>query len=130
MKKAYETQDFSFLDSFADIQDLQLINKEIALLILHMRRISEQLDVTEKLKVKADIAYKRKYTQEYLKLENSKNETQRKLMAEMQAESEQIEVLKYEQLAKEKQRQIYTMRNEIDALRTIASNLKQELQIL
>lgn len=129
IEQAINNPNFSFLDSFADAQDLAIINKEMATLILKMRALSNELSVAEKKKSNADYAYKKEYNRAYINLgDSAKNETYKKIMAEIECEDLELNVIKFDLLAKEKQRQIYQIRSEIEALRTIASNIKQELQ--
>lgn len=119
--------EFSFQDSFQDIEQLEEVNTESTKLLLKLRKINHMLVQEEREKLKLDSEYKNKFRKAYLAQENSKNETQRKLLAEIQCEELEIKIIKKEQIIKELNRLVQLIKIELDTLKTIGFNIRQEL---
>lgn len=121
---------FNFLETFGDLGTLEKINEGILQLLFEMRKVSKELDEVEARRIKAEFALDVKYRREYFEVKSASNETQRKLIAEMACEKEEKEKIRYEELAKRKNRRINSIKIEIDSLKTIGYNMRQELKSL
>lgn len=125
---AIKAPDFSFLDSLADVQDFAVINRETVRLILKMRKMNAEINLREVEKVKAQRAYDKAYREAYIKHEHAKNETHRKLLCEQECEELELKVVYQDVYIKQLTRLVQQAKIELDALKSLGFNIRQELQ--
>jgi len=81
-------------ENFLDNLEIETLNQKLIQLLLSMRIISEKLDKYSRKKVEKEAQYKLKYRNYLLEVEG-KTEGQKKLLAEIYCENEEIEIEDY-----------------------------------
>lgn len=114
---------------FWGTEDFNLINKEMVSLVLRLRDINKRLTEYERKKTTADSKYKHEYRKSYLTQSAAKNETHRRILIEIENEKLEFEISFYDEMIRELTREAHAIRFEMDTLKTIAYNIRQELRI-
>lgn len=129
IEHAIKDPNFSFLESFADANELSKINQENARLLFLQREIRAKLDKCERALVHATVVHKAAYRKAYMDNEGAKNESQRKVITEILCQDEEIEVMKNEQLVKEYNRRLTSIRDELNTLKSITFVIRAEMNM-
>lgn len=129
LAEAIREDNFSYLDSMADYQSLQMIDKQSIVLLLAMNDLNEKLTEAERAKAQIDFNYSRAYRRAYSKyIDGAANETHRKLLAEVDCEELELQKVKNDTYIKEYNRLINKIKIELDVLKSLGHNLRQELK--
>lgn len=114
--------------SFWDSQDLTNMNSTLIMTVLSLKEINRQITEYSRQKTIADLEYKRKYRSLMIGLE-AKTETLKKQMAEKACEEEEYKIAVLDEIIKELNRIAADKRTQLDTLKVIAFNLRQEMKI-
>lgn len=125
-------KDIDFQGSFWDKQEFDTINATLIQTTIKLREINYEIIEYEKKKNQVELLYKRKLRKSILELEEDKtiaNATQRKLLAELKCEELETKLVLYNSILKELLTLANVFRNELDTLKTISHNLRQEMRL-
>lgn len=125
-------KDIDFQGSFWDKQEFDTINVTLIQTTIKLREINYEIIEYEKKKNQVELLYKRKLRKSILELEKDKtiaNATQRKLLAELECEELETKLVLYNSILKELLTLANVFRNELDTLKTISHNLRQEMRL-
>lgn len=116
--------------SFWGTEDFALVNEALIRAVLQYKELNQKIAEYERKKIKADLEYKHKYRLSYLsKSEGPGTESWKKSFAEMECEKEEIKLQYFEEICRELVRKSNEIKLEIDVLKTISFNIRQELSI-
>lgn len=121
-QESYTTE--TFLDNF----EIETLNQSLIKSMLEMKKISEKLDSYSRRKVEKEAKYKCKYRSYLLKVEG-KTEAQKKLLAEIYCEKEEIEIAYLDEVIKELTRHSYVIKQELEVLKILGNNIRMEMKI-
>lgn len=124
-----EPTDIDILEGFWGNQDFDLINKTLADSVIKLNDINNKLELYEREKVKTELTYKHKYREAYLSQDEKKTESWKKNKSEMLCESEEAKLFYLEEMTKELQRRASEIRFQLEVLKNISYNVRQELKI-
>lgn len=122
--EAINDPNFSFLDSFADANEPEMIQKEMTRLLFFHRKQRELLTVREREKVVIQNRYDKKRRESYLNHKDAPNEKTKTILVEIDTEQEKYELEIIEQKIKELNRIIASVRLELDTLKAITYNIR------
>lgn len=114
--------------SFWDNQDMINLNATLIHTALNLKKVNQEITKYERQKVKIEIAYKRKY-RSILLSSSAKTEGQKKLMAELECQEEEWRLAYLDEVIKELNRISLTLRQDLDTLKTLGHNLRQEMRL-
>lgn len=109
----------------ADYADYNHINQEIDKLRIALYKTYEHLRVVEAKLSKAKLAWEREYNRQYLSV-NAKTEAMRKAAASIMTEEYENKVIVREIVYKDLVRRTKAMASDLEALKTLAYNLRKE----
>lgn len=115
-------------ESFLDNTQIENLDKALISALLKLREISKKLDDYSRKKVERETIYKHKYRKFLLSAEG-KTESQKKLLAEIACEEEEIAVAYLDEVIKELTRYSYNLKTEIDVIKTLGNNARTELRL-
>lgn len=113
---------------FWDSKELDDLNKTIIDSTLRLRKTNELITKYDRKKTQLELEYKHAYREELFKAEG-KTESQKKLVAEMKCEPIEMKLAYATEMVSELTRESYTIRAELDTLKNIGHNARQELRI-
>lgn len=122
--EAINDPNFSFLESFADANEPEMIQKEMTRLLFFHRKQRELLTVREREKVVIQNRYDKKKRESYLNHKDAPNEKTKTILVEIDTEQEKYELEIVDQKIKELNRIIASVRLELDTLKTITYNIR------
>ncbi len=114
--------------SFWDSQDLINMNSTLIVTVLSLKEINRQITDYSRQKTIAELEYKRKFRSLMISLD-AKTETLKKHMAEKACEEEEYKIAVLEEILKELNRIAADKRTQLDTLKIITYNLRQEMKI-
>lgn len=114
--------------NFWDNQELSNLNSTLIKTTIKLREISKELTKYERKKAETEIAYKRKFREELL-TSTLENATNRKLAAEVACEDLEWKNAYLDEVIKELTREAFSLRTELDTLKTVGHNLRQEMRL-
>ena len=118
-------------DSFWDKQEFDKYNDTLIKTTLTLKRINKEITKFERLLAQAKLDYDAKYRESYVNyLDSTKNETHRKILCELDAEKEYARVVYLQQIIEDLVRESYSIRTELDTLKTLGFNYRQEMKII
>lgn len=126
-----EWNDLKELDNtglFWDDQDISNLNTALIKTIIALRSISNELTKYEKKKREVDLALKRKFRSEFLQ-STADNSTIRKMLAEVACEELEWKSAYLDEIIKELVKDSNRLRTELDILKTLGHNLRQEMRL-
>lgn len=115
-------------ENFLDNLEIETLNQKLIQLLLSMRIISEKLDKYSRKKVEKEAQYKLKYRNYLLGVEG-KTEGQKKLLAEIYCENEEIEIAYLDEVIKELTRHSYVIKQELEVLKILGNNVRMEMKL-
>lgn len=121
-------QEIDYAGSFWDDQELQNLNGTMIRTALNLKEINKKLDEAQRRKITAENTYKQKMRRYTLSV-NGKTETEKKRLAEIMCEKDEMKVLYYEQIIRELERLANACRYDLEVFKTIGNNLRQEMRI-
>lgn len=121
-------QEVRYEDSFWDNEDISNYNSTLIKTGLNLKEINKQLNIFEKLRLQKEIEYKRKFRNELLNA-TARTESQKRILAEIECEDIESELAYYDSIVKELNRLSLALRTDLDILKTIGFNLRQEMKI-
>lgn len=122
-----EQEDYN-TESFLDNQEVATLNKNLIDTTLKLREVNKRLDYYSRKKLEAEVLYKHKYRETLLETE-AKTESQKKLLAELECENEEIKVLYLEEMIKELTRLSYSLKSEIETMKILGNNIRVEMRL-
>ena len=115
-------------DAFLDSTQIEDLNKSLIEIVLKLREVSKKLNSYSRKKVEKETIYKHKFRNALLSVE-AKTETQRKLLAELECEQEEIEIIYLDEVIKELTRYSFSLKNELETLKILGNNIRLEMKL-
>lgn len=125
--EAISDPNFSFIGTFSDVNEPIKIKKEMTRLLFFNRQQRDQLKTREREKVILQTAYDKKKRESYLKHSNAPNEKMRMFLVEIDLEKEKYDLDIIDQKIKELNRDMSSIKVELDTLKAIMYNLRTEM---
>lgn len=122
-----ELEEFN-TESFLDNQEISDLNKSLIETTLKLREVSKRIDSYSRKKLEAEVIYKHKY-REFLLQAEGKTESQKKLLADIACENEEIKVLYLDEMVKELTRLSFQLKSEIETLKILGNNIRLEMKL-
>lgn len=104
------------------------MNDALILTTIRLRKINESITKYERKKIQKELEYKHKYRTTFLEIEG-KSESQKKMLAELACSKEEVAIMYLDEVVKELTREAYTIKTELDTLKTLGHNMRQEMKI-
>lgn len=123
-----EKLELNYCDSFWDSEDMDNLNKTLINTGLALKRINNELQENERIRLQKELEYKQKFRRE-MQSASGRTEAQKKIVAEINCEELETELVYYDQLTKELTKLSNSLRIDLDILKTIGFNLRQEMKI-
>lgn len=111
----------------ADYNDMKAVNLEIDKLRIAMYKTAEHLKDAERKAMESKLAYDRQYNRDYL-LAEGKTESIKRTIASVKNEKIENRLHTREFVVQELKRRLRLMTVELDALKTIAFNMRKEIE--
>lgn len=118
----------SYEDTFWDSRKIDNFNDTIIKTVMNLNELTKQMNLYSQKKVKTELEYKHKYRYLMITLE-AKTEAQKKQIAELNCEKLEIKLAYYNEILKELSQKSNQLRTELDILKTIGFNIRQELKL-
>lgn len=125
--KAINDPNFSFIESFADANEPAKIKKEMTRLLFLHRKQRELLQIREREKVVIQHGYEKKKRESYIKHSSAPNEKTKNVLVDIDTEKEKYELDIVEQKIKELNRNMTSIKLEIDTWKSITYNIRTEM---
>lgn len=125
--KAINDPHFSFIESFADANEPAKIKKEMTRLLFLHRKERELLQIQERKKVVIQTKYEKKKRESYMKHKSAPNEKTKNILVEIDTEQEKYELDIIEQKIKEINRNMSSIKLELDTWKSITYNIRTEM---
>lgn len=125
--KAIEDPNFSFIDSFADASEPAKVKKEMTRLLFLHRNQREQLKERERQRVIINNNYEKKKRESYMKHSSAPNEKTRTILVEIDTEKEKYDLEIIDQKIKEINRNLVSIKLELDTWKSVTYNLRTEM---
>lgn len=125
--EAINDPNFSFIETFSDVNEPIKIKKEMTRLLFFNRQQRDQLKAREREKVILQTTYDKKKRESYLKHSNAPNEKMRMFLVEIDLEKEKYDLDIIDQKIKELNRDMSSIKVELDTLKAIMYNLRTEM---
>lgn len=113
---------------FWETQDMEDLNSSLINSIISLKAINKDLTKYERKKSELKLAYKRKYRETYLK-STVQNATDKKFMAEIECQELEWKIEYLDEVIRELTRESNSIRLELDTLKTLGHNLRQEMRL-
>lgn len=110
-------------------QDFGLINEAMIKAVIELKDLNRKLANVERKRVKADLTHKHNYREAYLSQPEGRNETWKRNRAELECEDTEVALQYLEEISRELNRKASELRFELEALKNISFNIRQELRI-
>lgn len=118
----------NYIDNFWDSMKVEEHNKTLISTVLQMNEVNNQINLYSQKKVKAELEYKHKLRYHQLTVQGS-NATEKKQLAELACEKLEIRVVYLTEIIRELNQKATQLRTELDVLKTIGFNIRQEMKI-
>lgn len=125
--KAINDPNFSFIDSFADANEPEKVRKEMTRLLFLHRNLRNQLRERERNKVVIQTTYDKKKRESYIKHKSAPNERSRNILVEIDTEKEKYDLDIIDQKIKELNRELSSIKIEIDTWKAIGYAIRTEM---
>lgn len=125
--EALRDPNFSFIQSFADASDPAKVTRELTTLIFNHRKKRDQLKVKEREKIVLENAYEQKKRKSYMSHSDAPNEKTKGILVEIDCEDESYKIAIIEQQIKELNRDLSSIRLEIDTWKAISYSIRTEM---
>lgn len=125
--KAIEDPNFSFIDSFADASEPAKVKQEMTRLLFLHRNLREQLKERERQRVIINNTYEKKKRESYMKHSSAPNEKTRAILVEIDTEKEKYELEIIDQKIKEINRNLISIKLELDTWKSVTYNIRTEM---
>lgn len=125
--KAINDPNFSFIDSFADADEPAKVRREMTRLLFLHRNLRNQLRERERNKVIIQSKYDKKRRDSYMKHKNAPNERVRNILVEIDTEKEKYDLDIIDQKIKELNRELSSIKIEIDTWKAIGYAIRTEM---
>lgn len=125
--KAINDPNFSFIDSFADADEPAKVRREMTRLLFLHRNLRNQLRERERNKVIIQSKYDKKRRDSYMKHKNAPNERVRNILVEIDTENEKYDLDIIDQKIKELNRELSSIKIEIDTWKAIGYAIRTEM---
>lgn len=125
--EAINDPNFSFIESFADASEPAKIKKEMTRLLFFNRQQREQLKEREREKVRLQNVYDKKKREAYIKHSTAPNEKTRAVLVEIDTEKEKFALEVVDQHIKEINRNMTSVKLELDTWKSITYNIRTEM---
>lgn len=123
-----DLEDIDYEGSFWDSQELDNLNTTLIKTVLDLKSINKEITKYDRKRVQLETEYKQKFRASVLS-SNAKTETQKKQMAEIQCQDLEVKLAYIEEVLRELNRLSSSLRTDLDVLKTIGFNLRQELKL-
>lgn len=123
-KKAINDPNFSFIDSFADAEEPEVIQKEMTRLLFQHRRQRDLLTLRERERVVLFNTYEKKRRESYIKHSSAPNEKTKTVLVEIDTEEEKYQLEIIDQKIKEINRNIASIKLELDTLKSMSFTIR------
>lgn len=127
VSQALNDPNFSFIESFSDAGDTVKVTKEMTALLFRHRRGRTELKKRERNLVRLESEYKAAKNKSYFSHKNAKNESEKRILVEIDTEEEAYRISVEEQKIKEIRRELSGIKLEIDTLKAISYSLRTEM---
>lgn len=118
----------NYADTYLDQEDMTNLNDSLIKTGLNIKKINSEMEKYDRLRTAKELEYKRKFRREFQEAQGT-NATQKKIIAEINCEELESELRYYENVVNELTRMSAVLRTDLDILKTIGFNLRQELKI-
>lgn len=118
----------NYSDTFLDQEDMSNLNSALINTGLSLKRVNAEIEKYDRIKRIKELEYKRKFRREIVDAQAA-TASQRKAIADINCEELESEVAYYTSVVDELTRISSVLRTDLDILKTIGFNLRQELKI-
>lgn len=125
--QAINDPNFSFIESFSDANEPAKIKKEMTRLLFFNRQQREQLRIREREKVTIQNKYDKVKRESYIKHSSAPNEKMRNVLVDIDTEKEKLDLEVIEQRIKEINRNMASIKLELDTWKSITYNIRTEM---
>lgn len=113
---------------FWDSQEINDLNKTLVLTVKKLRLINSKINKYEREKTKAQLEFKHKKRRAIIEAEGS-SQKEKSIVAEIECEEEEMKIAYLEEVISELTRESQSIRLELDTLKTLGMNLRQEMRL-
>jgi hypothetical protein len=125
--EALNNPNFSFIETFADASNVEKVRQEMTALLFRARQKRVELKDVEKEKTYKEAVYNKKKREAYIQSANAPNEKHRTILVEIATEKEKYNIDLLENKIKELNRELASIKMELDTWKTITYNLRTEM---
>lgn len=125
--EAINNPNFSFIESFADASEPAKVKKEMTRLIFLHRKQRNLLQIREREKVFLQNKYEKKKRESYIKHQSAPNEKTRTILVDIDTEKEKYDLEIIDQKIKELNRNMASIKLELDTWKSIAYSIRTEM---
>lgn len=118
----------NYFDSFWDSLKVEKFNETLIATVLQMNDINKQINIYTQKKVKTELEYKHKLRYHILTVEAA-NATEKKILAELACEKLEARLAYLSEMIRELTQKSNQLRLELDTLKTIGFNIRQEMKL-
>lgn len=113
---------------FWDSQEINDLNKTLVLTVKKLRLINSKINKYEREKTKAQLEFKHKKRRAIIEAEGS-SQKEKSIVAEIECEEEEMKIAYLDEVISELTRESQSIRLELDTLKTLGMNLRQEMRL-
>lgn len=121
--------DEDIAQTFWGSQNPGLLAEALMQTVVKLKELNKSIIEYERKRVKAELRYKHKFREAYLSQEQNRTEYWKKTNAELACEADEIKMLYYQEVCSELSRKVKEIRDEIDVLKTLSFNYRQEMKL-
>ena len=123
-----ELHTISSSGSFWDNRDVDNLNATLIRTVLNLKEVTRQINEYERKRTQLDLEYKHKYR--LLMVDSTaKTESQKKRVAEIECEEIEFQLAYVNEIINELTKISQSLRIDLDVLKTIGFNIRQEMKI-
>lgn len=123
-----ELHTISSTGSFWDSRDVDNLNATLIRTVLNLKEVTRQINDYERQRTQLDLEYKHKFRQ--LMVDSTiKTESQKKRLAEIECEDIEFQLAYINEIINELTKISQSLRIDLDVLKTIGFNIRQEMKI-
>lgn len=121
--------DEDIAQTFWGSQNPGLLAEALMQTVVKLKELNKNIIEYERRRVKAELTYKHKFREAYLLQDQNRTEYWKKTNAELACEKEEIQMLYFQEICSELSRKTREIRDEIDVLKTLSFNYRQEMKL-
>lgn len=123
-----EDKKFNYSDTYLDTYQFDELNDSLIRVGRNLKILNDKLARAEKAKVKADMAYARKYRSELDSIEGE-TESKRRNKAQRACQHIELRVNYLDVMIKDMTRKSFELRTQLEILQTIGHNIRREMEL-